>query len=91
MDETYSQQDYAAQGTDSWALARLGNIIDVYVDRNLKTPQVIQPTTGYGMTQDGQLYQIGQPAYGQAAPVAGRINPLFVLVAFVAFVALRKG
>ncbi|MGZ3319676.1 MAG: hypothetical protein ACXU9C_01705 [Xanthobacteraceae bacterium] len=81
MDETYSDPTYSG-GTDSWALARLGNVIDVYVDRNLNAPQVIQPTTGYGIGPDGQVYQVGQPTTVQTVspvPRGGNINILFLL------------
>jgi hypothetical protein len=53
MDDTTTQ--------DAWLSARVGNAIDVLVDRVLARPQLgSDPSQAYGVDGNGNIYQLGQ-------------------------------
>lgn len=69
------------QSADAWTMARLGNAIDSYVDRQLNSPQMMTGQTGYGIDQYGALYPLGQPAtQQQVAAVQARPNYMLLLL-----------
>jgi hypothetical protein len=75
-------------GAGAWFLSRLGNAIDVYVDRQLNSPQVLQNGSGYGVDQNGNLYQVGKPTTVQGVtPVGGGSMNMLLLVGLVILVA----
>lgn len=83
MDETTTND-----GAGAWVLSKLGQAIDVYVDRQLNTPQVIQQNSGYGVDQNGNLYQIGQPTTVQTvSPVPGGSMGFLLVIGLVLLVA----
>jgi len=89
MDETQNSNDPGA-----WALSRLGFAIDTYVDRQLNTPQVIaQSGAPYGIDQNGNLYQVGQPTTVQTVkPMSGvGGSGMLLLVLALAYVASHHG
>lgn len=46
---------------DAWIKARVGNAIDVLVDRTLNRPQYTNdPAQAYGVDANGNLYMLGQ-------------------------------
>jgi hypothetical protein len=68
--------------TTAWGLARLGNAIDVYVDRQLGAQsQTVMGQTGYGIDASGNLYQLGQTASG--ATVTRPAQPNVMLLALI--------
>jgi hypothetical protein len=78
-------------GMDVWALSQLGNVINAYVDRELNSPQTIANTGSYGIDDRGNLYNLGQPTYGQAPYAKPPINTTLVLLVLAAvFVAVNK-
>jgi hypothetical protein len=74
---------------DAWNLAALGAAINVYVDRTLNNPQMIQSTTGYAVDSSGNLYQAGQPAPAQTFPPnnGGGGMQMLLLIGLVLLVA----
>lgn len=46
---------------DAWFLARLGNAVDAWVDREVRGPQrYYDPSQAYGMDGNGNIYTLGQ-------------------------------
>jgi hypothetical protein len=80
MDETNSNP------LDAWLGARVGNAIDVWVDRTLNRPQFTNdPSQAYGVDGNGNLYQLGQ-TNGQIVaqvntgrPVNSGMNSLLII------------
>ncbi|NIA56184.1 hypothetical protein HAV22_21355 [Massilia sp. TW-1] len=89
MDETVSNQG----GADAWFLSRLGQAIDVYVDRQINSPQVIQSSAAYGVDPNtGALYHLGQPGVVQTvAPVQGGSNMGLLVVLGLLLVVTHHG
>lgn len=85
MDDTSSDQNTGG----AWLSARLGNAIDAYVDRQLQSQAVIQPSTGFGIDANGQLYKLGQPVTASTVtPVSGGGSmSMLLLVGLVLLVA----
>lgn len=65
----------------AWALSRLGNAIDAYVDRQIGTQsQTIIGQVGYGIDSNGQLYQLGTTSGGGTAAVPAKPNLMLILL-----------
>jgi hypothetical protein len=77
----------------AWTLSQLGNVIDAYVDRTINAPQVVHDASqAYGVDQNGNLYQLGQPNMG--GQVGGQVSvggsPLMLLlIGVVIFMAVK--
>lgn len=95
MDETQT-----GFGWDSWLMARVGNAIDVSVDRVLNKPQYMtDPSQAYGVDAYGNMYRLGQ-MNGQvtatvnqnAAPAGlfGGISPWLIMAVVVVLVLESK-
>lgn len=94
MDETQVTQTQA----DAWALSRIGNAVDVIVDRTLNRPQTFSDAgRSYGVDANGNLYQLGgynqqQLPSQQVITTGGLLNNPMVIIAVlvVLFVEGRK-
>lgn len=67
-------------GMDAWALSRLGNAIDRFVDREINSPQRMNGQAGYGMDEYGNLYMQGQNAASYSPQAPRPINWPFLLL-----------
>lgn len=87
MDQTQSAPD----GMDAWTAARLGNAIDVFVDRVAYGPLVLQdPSQAYGMDANGATFKLGQTSSG-TVQASARITPtMLVIGALLAYIVLKK-
>jgi hypothetical protein len=68
---------------DAWAMSTLGHAIEVYVDRTVNGPQVIQGSGQYGVAPDGSLYQLGKVNANPIMTVGGGVaggSPLTLLI-----------
>ena len=76
----------------TWLAARLGNAIDVSVDRVINTPQVVYDASqAYGVDGNGQIYQLGKTnQQAVKGPVVGAANPQMLLMIIIAIVMLAK-
>lgn len=94
MDET--SNDPSQGGAGAWALSRLGFAIDTYVDRQINGPQALANSASYGVDQNGQLYQMGQPtratvqSIGGPAGALGGGNGMLLLLALGAFLMMNR-
>lgn len=90
MDDTI---DSTSNAGDAWALARLGHAVDVLVDRQINSPQVIQSSAAYGVdTNTGTLYKLGQPGVVQSvAPVSGGGQMGLLMVLGLLLVVMHHG
>ncbi|MTV36278.1 hypothetical protein [Duganella radicis] len=77
---------------NAWLNARLGNAIDVWVDRTLNRPQLgYDPAQAYGMDANGNLYQLGQTnsqVVAQVNSTKGGNNNLLLLVLIVGAIVM---
>jgi hypothetical protein len=84
METTYGAwENVPAQqssGWDAWTMARLGNALDVLVDRELNSPQRMTANTGYGIDEYGNVYQLGQTGMPYAPTAPKPINWPFLLL-----------
>jgi hypothetical protein len=81
--------------SDAWLSARLGNAIDVIVDRTLSRPQLgSDPSQAYGIDANGNVYQLGQmngQVRATVTPTNGgglTISPTLILIGIAAFMLL---
>ena len=64
----------------AWSSATLGSAIGVYVDRQVnKGMQQLPASTGYGMDERGNLYQLGQ-ANTQSVAARSNNNTLLLML-----------
>lgn len=82
-------------GLDAWVMARLGNAIDVGVDRALnRQPTMVDPGQAYGVDQNGNIYQLGK-ANGQLSASIQTTSPqrsnmtVLLLVGLVLLIAME--
>lgn len=62
--------DIYADDFGAWTLSRLGNAIDVYVDRTINNPQIVRDASqAYGVDANGNLYDLGQPRGVATTPI----------------------
>ena len=67
----------------AWSSATLGAAIGVYVDRQVNQGmQQLPASTGYGMDERGNLYQLGQANTQAAARTNNNTLLLMLLVGF---------
>jgi hypothetical protein len=78
----------------AWALSRVGNAIDAYVDRQILGPQYLNGGyQQYGQDAYGKLYPLGQPSgqvIGQVQPNSQQISPLMLLLIVGAIFLVAK-
>lgn len=76
----------------AWALARVGNAIDAYVDRTVLGPQYINGgSQQYGMDQYGQVYPLGQASgtvVGTVQRGGDSLSPILIIGIVLAVVML---
>lgn len=88
--------DTTQSGLDSWTMARLGNAIDVAVDRALnKPPTLVDSGQAYGVDQNGNIYQLGQTNGQLAATIQTNSAPksnmgMLLIVGLVVLVMLES-
>jgi hypothetical protein len=78
----------ASNGWDTWLQARLGNAIDVSVDRVVNQPQTLTGTQAYGIDPvTGRTYLLGQPNLATVqtlgAPGNGQVSGGLLLVGLI--------
>lgn len=70
----------------AWAGARLGNAIDVYVDRTVRKPtEVVDPSVQYGIDANGRVYRAGQLSTPATAITS---NPMMLMALAAGVVAV---
>lgn len=88
--------DTQNSGWDSWLMARVGNAIDIGVDRVLQRPQFgSDPAQAYGVDQNGRIYQLGQTNGQIRATVQTNVNPMgnmgtLLLLGLIALVVMES-
>jgi len=89
MDDT--TDSYSTDG-GAWMMSRLGNAIDVLVDRQFNNPQVIQSTAGYGIDPTtGAMYKLGQTGTVQnVTPVQGGGAGMLLVIGLL-FLVMNHG
>lgn len=85
MDETTSQD------AGAWLSSRLGNAIDILVDREINRPQEIVNSESYGIDVYGNVYRNGQPVATMGAPPQPGISKALLLLLIVGAFILAKG
>lgn len=75
----------------AWFAARLGNAIDVSVDRVIAKPQMVYDAgQAYGVDENGNLYQLGQRngQFVQSVGVGLGSSQILLLVGLLAVVLM---
>lgn len=76
---------------DPWLMSRLGFAVDAYVHKEINKSTRIADSGAYGLGDDGQLYNVGQPSMSATVAPRQPINTTFLLLVLAAvYLATQK-
>lgn len=92
MDPTLQTMDTSGGIDSAWLSARLGNAIDVSIDRVINKPQMVYDAgQAYGVDSNGNLYQLGQQNGQLARPGVGvGVNKTLLVLGLIAFLIFAE-